>query len=308
MISILVPLLAGLALFMGGMRLMRIGLFNIAGERMRHWLVRFTKTPTRGMVTGTIVTMLIQSSSAVSVITMGLANAGLLTFPRTIGIILGTNIGTTFTTQLIALNLTGMAFPIFVLGCILWLIRHPVIRAVGASVAGFGCVFIGIQVMQKIALPLQHTQLFADVMTQMSSHHMGGILIGTVFTAILHSSSAVTAITMGFMNENAIPLTMGIAIILGSNVGTCITAILAAIGGNTASKRVAWVHVFLNVTGVLLFLPFIQLLAHTVTALTDQPGLQIAHAQTIFNVVCSLLALPFTKAIAKLAALSIKEN
>jgi phosphate:Na+ symporter len=304
--TLALPLLVGLGLFMGGMYLMRLGLFALAGENLGRWLVRFTKTPTRGMITGTIVTMLVQSSSAVSVVTIGLANARLLSFPQTVGIILGTNIGTTFTTQLIALNPQKLAMPMFLIGCsILWL-RSPVIRATGMSMAGFGCVFLGIQMMQRLAEPLQHTSFFLSALARPDSHYLNGIVAGAIFTALLHSSSAVTAITMGFMNEQVLSLSMGIAIVLGSNIGTCVTAVMAAIGGNAAAKQFAWVHVFLNVVGVLLFLPFIQLLGDTVSWLTSDPALQIAHTQTLFNVICSLLALPFSHSIARLAAYCIK--
>jgi phosphate:Na+ symporter len=307
MTTLVLSLLAGLGLFIGGMYLMRYGLFALAGENLQRWLVRFTKTPTRGMITGTIVTMLVQSSSAISVVTIGLANARLLSFPQTVGIILGTNVGTTFTTQLIALNPQKLALPMFFIGCsILWM-RSRIVRAIGMSISGFGCVFLGIQVMQTIAEPLQHTSFFLSTLARPDSSYLNGIFLGAAFTALLHSSSAVTAMTMGFMNEHVLSLNMGIAIILGSNIGTCVTAIMAAVGGNAAAKQFAWVHVMLNVAGVLLFLPFITPLGAVVTWLTSDPAVQIAHAQTLFNVICSLLALPFSHNIARLAQRFVKE-
>lgn len=307
MASLALPLLAGLGLFLGGMYLMRLGLFALAGDNLHRWLVRFTKTPTRGMITGTLVTMLVQSSSAVSVVTIGLTNARLLSFPQTIGIILGTNIGTTFTTQLIALNPQKLALPMFIVGCsVLWM-RSQVIKAIGMSLSGFGCVFLGIQMMQMVAEPLQHTSFFLSSLAKPDSSYFNGIFLGAMFTALLHSSSAVTAMTMGFMNENILTLGMGIAIVLGSNVGTCVTAIMAAIGGNAEAKQVAWVHVVLNVAGVLLFLPFIHPLGALVIWLTTDPAVQIAHAQTLFNVICSLLALPFAHWLARAAQYCIRK-
>lgn len=307
MMMLACALLLGLGLFLGGMHLMRIGLFALAGDSLHRWLVRFTKTPTRGLLTGTLMTMLVQSSSAVSVVTIGLVNARLLSFPQTVGIILGTNIGTTFTTQLIALNPQKMALPMFLLGCsVLWM-RSTIVRAIGMSLSGFGCVFLGIQVMQTAAEPLQHTPFFLSALAQPDSSYLNGIFLGAVFTALLHSSSAVTAMTMGFMNEQLLSLGMGIAIVLGSNIGTCVTAVMAAVGGNAAAKQVAWVHVVLNIAGVLLFLPFIRQLGLTVTWLTNDPAIQIAHAQTLFNVICSLLALPFAYNIARLAQRCIRE-
>lgn len=306
MIMLIFALLLGLGLFLGGMHLMRIGLFALAGDSLHRWLVRFTKTPTRGLLTGTLMTMLVQSSSAVSVVTIGLANARLLSFPQTVGIILGTNIGTTFTTQLIALNPQKMALPMFLLGCsVLWM-RSNIVRAVGMSLSGFGCVFLGIQVMQTAAEPLQNTAFFLSALARPDSSYFNGVFLGAAFTALLHSSSAVTAMTMGFMNEQLLSLGMGIAIVLGSNIGTCVTAVMAAVGGNAAAKQVAWVHVVLNIAGVLLFLPFIEQLGMAVAWLTGDPAIQIAHAQTLFNVICSFLALPFAHGIARLAQRCIR--
>ncbi|WP_035100388.1 Na/Pi symporter [Aneurinibacillus terranovensis] len=305
---IITRLLTGLLLFIGGMHMMRMGLFNLAGDNMRAWLIRFTKTPARGLITGTLVTMITQSSSAVSVLTIGLTHARLLSFPQTIGIILGTNIGTTFTTQLIALDLGKHALPVFIVGCILWFIPRSPWRAVGASLAGFGCIFLGINVMQAMIGPLQEMRWLPKILTHASGNYLSAILIGAVLTAIIQSSSAVTAITMGFMNQNMIPLATGIAIVLGSNIGTCVTAVLAAVGSSVPAKKVAWVHVFLNVAGVLLFIPLIQPLASIVSWLTDSPDLQIAHSQTIFNIVCSLIALPFTYSIALLADFFIPDK
>lgn len=308
MTALLWPMFAGLGLFLGGMRLMRLGLLAIAGDKLQRWLLTFTRTPSRGMITGTLITMLVQSSSAVTVITIGLVNARLLTFPQTVGIILGTNIGTTFTTQLIALNPHKLALPLFMIGGVMYFVRHPFMKALGASLAGFGCIFLGIRMMQAITGPLQESHFFLSTLAGEHASNLNGIVLGAAFTALLHSGSAVTALTMGFVNEHILSLTMGIAIILGSNIGTCITAIMAAIGSSQAAKQVAWVHVFLNVAGVLLFWPFIGSLADLVQMLTDHPDVQIAHAQTLFNVICSILALPFVNMIARLARMAIRDE
>lgn len=301
MFHILFSLTLGIILFLGGMKVMQTGLYTLAGDRLKQQLVRFTRTPFRGMVTGTIFTALLQSSSAVSVITIGLTHTQLLSFRQTIGIILGANIGTTFTTQLIAINIGKLAFPLFIMGCILLLIPKKLIRFSGLSITGFGCILIAMNVMQSIAIPLQQTSFFTNIIPHLSEHLVYGLLLGTGLTALIHSSSGVTALTMGFMNENLFPLTTAIAIILGSNVGTCISAVMAAVGANVAAKQVAWIHVFLNVVGVLLFYPFIHVMAQAVPFLANQPDQQIAHIQTFFNVLCSLLAIPFTKQIAWMA-------
>lgn len=301
MLHILFSLTLGIILFLGGMKVMQTGLYTLAGDRLKLEIVRFTRTPFRGLVTGTIFTALLQSSSAVSVITIGLTHAQLLSFRQTIGIILGANIGTTFTTQLIAINIGQIAYPLFIIGCTLLLIPKKSIRFSGLSITGFGCILIAMNVMQSIAIPLQKTSFFTQTIPHLSEHLVYGLLLGTGLTALIHSSSGVTALTMGFMNEHLFPLTTAIAIILGSNVGTCISAVMAAVGANVAAKQVAWVHVFLNVAGVLLFYPFIYIMAQAVPFLSSQPDQQIAHIQTFFNVLCSLLAIPFTKQIAWMA-------
>lgn len=299
---ILFYLMIGVTLFLGGMRIMRTGLYALAGDKLKKHLVRYTRTPMRGLISGTFITALLQSSSAVTVITIGLTNAKILSFPQTIGIILGSNIGTTFTTQLMAFNLGKIAFPLFLIGSIMTLIPKKAIRFSGLAIAGFGCILVAMNMMQSIAVPLQQTTFFSRILPHLSEHPLYGLLLGCGLTALIHSSSGVTALTMGFMNEHLFSLPTAIAIVLGSNVGTCISAVMAAIGGNIAAKRVAWVHVFLNVVGALLFYPFINLMATGVTYLTNQPDQQIAHIQTFFNVICSLAALPFTKQIAWMAA------
>ena len=274
--EIIIPFAVGLMIFFFGMQLMRIGLNNlaVAGHKLQDILTRFTKTPAHGFLTGTIITMIMQSSSAVTVITIGLTNARLLTFPQTIGIILGTNIGTTMTTQLIALNISDYALPTFLLGCLLWFLPVHALRCTGLALAGFGCIFLGMDAMQMIAGPIRETGIFQDLVVKGSENSVVGILIGTAITAAIQSSTATTAITMSFIADHLIPLTMAIAIVLGSNVGTCMTALIASIGGNTASIRVAWSHIILNVVGVILFIPLISILALVTTMLSNHPPAQ----------------------------------
>lgn len=298
--EMIIPFAVGITIFLFGMQIMRIGLNNLAGNKLKDILTRFTKTPVHGFFTGTVITMLMQSSSAVTVITIGLTNARLLTFPQTIGIILGTNIGTTVTTQIIALNISDYALPLFLLGALLWFLPIHALRCTGLAIAGFGCIFLGMDAMQMIAEPIRDTGIFRELVLMGSENSVIGVLIGTAMTAAIQSSTATTAITMSFIGDHLIPLTMAIAIILGSNIGTCMTALIASLGGNTASARVAWSHIILNVAGVLFFIPLISVLALITTMMSDYPPAQVAHAQTIFNVICSLAVLPFAHAFAKL--------
>jgi len=293
--EIIIPFTVGISIFLFGMQLMNIGLNNLAAHKLKEILTRFTKTPLHGFLTGTIITMIMQSSSAVSVITIGLTNARLLTFPQTIGIILGTNIGTTITTQIIALNIYDYSLPLFLTGAILWFMPWHALRCLGLTLAGFGCIFIGMEAMQFIANPIQETGVFRYLVDLGSENSVIGVLIGTAITAAIQSSTATTAITMSFISEHIIPLSMGIAIVLGSNVGTCMTAWIASLGGTTSAVRVAWSHIILNLVGVILFVPLISMLASAAMMITHNPSAQIAHAQTIFNVICSLAVLPFAR-------------
>lgn len=306
--EIIIPFAVGISIFLFGMQIMKLGLNNLAAHKLKEILTRFTKTPSHGFLTGTVLTMLLQSSSAVTVITIGLTNARLLTFPQTIGIILGTNIGTTVTTQIIALDIYQYAVPLFLFGAFLWLIPYHILRCTGLAIAGFGCIFLGMDAMQAIVHPFRETGIFRELVVWGSENSVVGVLIGTAISAVIQSSSATTAITMSFMGDHLIPLTMAIAIVLGSNVGTCMTALIAAIGGNTASVRVAWSHVILNVAGVVAFIPLISVLALVTTALTAHPPAQVAHAQTIFNVVCSIVVLPFAHWFARFVEFLIPEK
>jgi len=309
--TIFLPMLLGFAIFMAGMKLMELALHNWAGPYLRTILERSTATPLHGLVTGTATTAVLQSSTAVTVITIGLVNAKLLTFPRTLGIILGTNIGTVVTTELIGLNLNHLAVPIMAVAFVLWLATVLLWEAspwrvdtdampgwlkplrYGAVVLfGFGLLLLGMTVMQSIAPAIEGTPFFSWFIEHAGRSLVWGILAGTVLTAAVHSSAAVIGIMMGFAAFGAMPVEIGIAAVIGANVGTCFTALLASLGGSRPGQFVAWSHIVLNVGGMLLFAPFIPEFAAVTRWMTDSPAAQIAHAQTIFNILCSLLALP----------------
>jgi phosphate:Na+ symporter len=296
--AILVPFLLGLSFFLLGMYAMRAGFQNLAGQKMAELLSRFTRTPTHSFWVGLFSTFVLQSSSAVTVLTIGLTHAGLIRFAQTVGIILGTNVGTTVTTQLIALRLESFAVPMLLVGVALWLQPRRLFRCIGLVVAGFGLIFLGIDTMQVMAKPLEQSETFRTMFLESSHSIWIGLVTGTVFTALIHSSSATTAITMGLMSHQILSMETALAIVLGANIGTCFTAVVASIGTNAASRQVAWCHTLFNVAGALLFLPFLSVLASVSAWVTDSPSMQIAHAQTIFNLVCSLAALPFARQIA----------
>jgi phosphate:Na+ symporter len=306
--AILVPFSLGLCFFLMGMYAMRLGFQNLAEKKMADWLARCTRTPVHSFWVGLLATFVLQSSSAVTVLTIGLTHAGFIGFAQTVGIILGTNVGTTVTTELIALRLESLAVPMLLVGAALWLQPRRLFRCIGLVVAGFGLIFLGIDTMQVMAKPLEQSQTFRSLFWESSHSVWIGLVTGTIFTALIHSSSATTAITMGLMSHQILSMETALAIVLGANIGTCFTAVIASIGTNVASRQVAWCHTLFNVAGALLFLPFLSQLARVSVFVTDSPSMQIAHAQTIFNLVCSLAALPFANRIAAVIQWLIPEK
>lgn len=298
-VSILAPFTFGLSFFLFGMYAMRTGFQNLAGKKMEEWMSRFTRTPVHSFWIGLLTTFVLQSSSAVTVLTIGLTNAGLIQFTQTVGIILGTNLGTTVTTELIALKLESFAIPMLLVGVALWLMPRRNIRCIGLVVAGFGLIFLGIDTMKIMAKPLEQSETFRSLFMESSHSIWVGLITGIVFTALIHSGSATTVITMGLLTHQVLSMETALAIVLGANVGTCFTAVIASIGTNIASKQVAWCHTLFNVAGALIFLPILPQLALVSAFLTENPSMQIAHSQTIFNLVCSLVALPFAAHIAR---------
>jgi phosphate:Na+ symporter len=324
--AILLPLAAGLTFFLFGMKLMEAALHLLAGPFLHLWLERFTRTPVRGLLTGAALTAALQSSTAITLITIGLVNAGVLSFARTLGIILGTNIGTCLTTELIGLAPGGFAMPMLLASAAVWLASWlapqppllavqgdgaarpslqaqpapvaagwtwlPSVRYCALALAGFALVMLGIEIMQTIGPALQARGVFAWFVSQAQQSLLWGVLAGAAVTALVHSSSAVIALAMGLAASRGISVELGVAITIGANVGTCVTALIAGFTGSRAGAFVAWAHLLLNVGGAVLFYPFIHQLAALSALLADAEASQIARAQTLFNLTGSLLALP----------------
>lgn len=306
---IFIPMLLGFAVFMCGMKLMELALHRLAGPYLTRILERSTRTPIHGLAIGTITTAFLQSSTAVTVIAIGMVNARLLTFPRTLGIILGTNIGTCITTELIGLNLNKLAVPLLIAAIGLWLatallgeIRlFPAIRSTrwidslrssSVVLCGFALLLSGMTMMQSVGSAVQDSPMFGWFLDKADDSLWWGLAAGAILTAAVHSSAAVIGIIMGFASIGAMPIELGVAVVLGANIGTCATALLASIGGSKAGQYVAWSHVVLNFGGALLFMPFIGELTALSEWISSSAAGQIAHAQTIFNILSSLLALP----------------
>lgn len=294
-------------LFIFGMNIIRFGLFNLSVDRLKSWLIKLTSTPLKGMLTGTFITALLQSSTAVMVIMIGLISAKIMTFPQSIGIILGTNIGTTFKTELITFNLDKAIVPLAVCGALLIFAGNKKMRSIGMLLFGIAAVFTAMKGFEMLARPLTLIPFVHRTLLTLNENLWLSLLIGAGLTVIIQSSTAMTGIAMGFLTAELLKLDAAIAIVLGANIGTCITAIIASIGGGREAKLAAYAHVWLNVLGVLLFIPLIPLLTYIAPFLAAARDVQLAHISVIFNVVTSLLALPFATRFGELLLLIHKK-
>ncbi|WP_368655223.1 Na/Pi cotransporter family protein [Ornithinibacillus sp. 4-3] len=289
--------LGGLGLFLFAIKYMGDGLQKAAGDRLRDTLDRFTTNPLMGVLVGIIVTCLIQSSSGTTVITVGLVSAGLMTLRQAIGVIMGANIGTTITAFIIGIDVGAYAYPILALGAIcLFFFKKNKVQNVGQILFGFGGLFIGLELMSGGMKPLRDWQPFIDLTVQMSDLPILGVIVGTVFTLIVQSSSATVGILQGLYAEGLIPLHGALPVLFGDNIGTTITAILAALGASIAARRAAAVHVLFNVLGTIIFMIFLSLFTNYVEwiagVLNLDAKMQIAFAHGSFNVVNTLIQLP----------------
>jgi phosphate:Na+ symporter len=295
---VITGLFGGLALFLMGMDRMTKALRVLAGDRMRNVLGKLTKNRFIAAGTGAGVTAVIQSSSVTTVLVVGFITAGLLTLEQSVGVIMGANIGTTVTAQIIAFKVTRYALALVAIGYVIrFASDNEERRAQGGLLLGLGLVFFGMSVMGDAMKPLSDFEPFQNWMSGMSNP-VAGILAGAIFTAVIQSSSATTGVVLALAFEGLISLEGGITLILGANVGTSVTAQLAAIGKPREALRAAWVHTLFNTVGVLLWVLFIPQLASVVKGLGGGLARQIANAHTIFNVVNTLVFISFTKQMA----------
>jgi len=297
--------IGGLGLFLFGIQIMASGMQKAAGDRFRRILEVLTTKPILGVLTGIIVTLLIQSSSTATVMVVGFANAGLMNLSQAISVIIGANIGTTVTAQIVSFKVSVLAFPAIGIGSLLnFFGRRRFHRYLGQTVLGFGLLFLGMTTMSNGMSPLRELQAFHNLLAQFSSYPLLGILCGAVFTALIQSSSAATGVIIALTMQDLIPFSSAVPLILGTNIGTCVTAILAGIGANIAARRAAVAHVLFNVIGVilayLLLTPFMELIVHTASTVPRQ----VANTHTAFNLFNTFIFLiflnPFTKLICRI--------
>ncbi len=295
MFYLIIPgLIGGLGLFFFGMQMMASGMQNAAGDNLRKILDTLTSNPYMAALTGIIVTVFLQSSSSTSVMVVGFANAGLMTLSQAVGTILGANIGTTITAQVISFDIKHLILPALGLGALLnFYSVKRYNRYIGQSILGFGLLFLGLSTMSQAMYPLREYLPFIHMLASFGRIPVLGALVGALFTAMIQSSSATTGVVIALTLQGLIDTPSSIAIVLGANIGTCITATLASIGTNLTARRAVLAMVIVKTLGVvvvlLFFRPFIDLIAFTGTSVTRQ----VANAHTIFNVLNVLVFIPF---------------
>ena len=296
---IIIGLFGGLGMFLYGMEMMSDGMKMTAGNSMRSILKKLTSNRFIAVFVGAFITMIIQSSSATTVMLVSFVNSGLLNFVQALGVILGSNIGSTVTAQIVAFKVTDYALLLIAVGSIMTLFsKKDSAKHIGFVILGFGLLFYGMKVMSDTMKPLRTDPTFNSILTSFENPFLG-ILAGAIFTALIQSSSATTGIVITLASSGSITLEAGIPLILGANIGTCITALLAGLKATRDAKRVAIGHVLFNVIGVLVFCFWIPTFADLVAQTTDNVPRQIANAHTIFNIVSTMLFIPFAPFISR---------
>ncbi|MEG2018019.1 MAG: Na/Pi cotransporter family protein [Clostridium sp.] len=313
---LVINLLGGLGLFLFGMKMMGDGLENFAGDKLKGIFDKITSNPIKGVITGAVVTMLIQSSSAATVMVVGFVNSGIMNLMQAAYVIMGANIGTTITAQLITFNFSAIV-PVFIaVGAAFVLFnKKKNLKEIGYIALGFGILFLGLNNMSGAMKPLRESVVFTDLILGLRGHAILSLLLGALMTAVIQSSSAVTGILVALASSGVIPIDVAIPVLLGSNIGTCVTALISSLGTTNAAKKAAMIHFFFNVIGALIFLvpPIRGLLQNIVTTLTpgsggDEVARQIANSHTIFNVTNTILLLPFTKYLVALVNRLLPED
>ena len=303
-VELLLGLLGGLALFLYGMQMMSNGLEAAAGNRMKKILEKLTANRFLGVVVGAVITAVIQSSSATTVMVVGFVNSGMMTLQQAVWIIMGANVGTTITGQLIALDVGAIA-PLFAFIGVAFIVflKNEKLHHYGKIIAGLGILFIGMDMMSAAMVPLRESETFVNIITRFSNPVLG-ILAGAIFTAIIQSSSASVGILQALASSGVIGLPQAVYVLFGQNIGTCITAVLASIGTSRVAKRTTIIHLLFNIIGTTLFTIICILTPFTTLVEGFTPNnvsAQIANMHTIFNITTTILLIPFGTYLAKLA-------
>ncbi len=287
--------LGGLALFMFGLHYGGKALTRVGGNKLREFLWKFTRIPVLGVLTGIFITIMTQSSSATTVMLVSFTDAGIMKFWETLGVILGADIGTTLTVQLVAFKIHEFSLFMIFTGFILMLFPGKRWKLAGRVIFSFGLVFFGMKIMSDAVAPLKEIKKFHSLLAWAGKRPLIGILAAAVFTGIIQSSGATMALILSLSFQNLITLKEAIPLIFGANIGTCVTAVIASVGRDVEAKKVALAHVLFKVLGVILFFPFLSHFAHFISLLSPSLSRSIANAHTFFNVGATLLFLPFLR-------------
>jgi phosphate:Na+ symporter len=305
--------LGGFGIFLYSIKLMGDGLRSSNGSRQRDVFDRFTTNPFMGVLSGFLITVLIQSSSGTTAITVGLVSAGLMTLKQAIGVIMGANIGTTVTAFIIGFNIGEYALPIIAFSSMLmFFVKNKKINNFGRTILGFGMLFYGLELMRRGMNPLRELELFHELTVNMAFNPLLGVLTGTVFTMILQNSGATIEILKGLFAEGLLDLDTALPVLFGDNIGTTITAVLASIGGSVAARRAAATHVLFNVIGTTIFLIIFPLYTNFISFLQQTMNLNlemtIAFAHITFNAANIMIQLPFIAVLAMVVTKLIPEE
>ena len=302
--QIVISLLGGLGLFLYGMNLMGESLEKVAGSKMKKIIELLTKNIFMGVLLGAVVTAVIQSSSATTVMVVGFVNAGLMGLPQAVGVIMGANIGTTVTAQIVSFDLTGMAPLALGIGILLYLFAgNEKYKQVGEVFIGFGLLFTGMESMKLAVSPLAEYKGFTDLLSTFGRYPILGLLLGFGITAIIQSSSAAMGMLVVLASQGLVPLSSALPILNGQKIGTCVTSLISSIGANKNAKRAAMIHLIFNILGTIIFLILLNGIVVKFVVSLDPGNVarQIANVHTIFNIVSTILLLPCNKLIVKLA-------
>ena len=300
---IIFEFIGGLGIFLFGIKYMGDGLQKSAGDKLRDILDKTTTNPFMGVLAGIFVTVLLQTSTGTTVLTVGLVNAGFMTLRQAIGVIMGANIGTTVTAFIIGIKISDYALPIIAAGAVLlFFFKSKKLHYLGQVIFGFGALFLGLKIMGNGLKPLTDVQAFHDLTVSMSTNPILGVVIGTVFTVIVQSSSATIGVLQELFGQGALTLQAALPVLFGDNIGTTITAILASIGASVAARRAALTHVIFNLIGATIILivlkPFTALIASIQESLQLNPEMTIAFAHGIFNFSNVIIQFPFIALLA----------
>lgn len=311
MAEIILGLMGGLGLFLFGMKQMSDGLEKVAGAKMRSVLEFFTKTPLRGILVGTFFTAIIQSSSASTVMVVSFVNSGLMNLYQAAGVIMGANIGTTVTSQLISFNLSALAPAIVMAGVIMMMfVKKVKVQRIGEVFLGFGILFMGLTTMSDSMSVLKESPEVVEIMGSLTSHFLA-VLVGLVVTTVLQSSSATVGIVLLLANQGLLDIRICFFIIMGCNIGSCVSALLAGLGGKREAKRAAMIHLVFNIIGTFIIYVVLSVALEPVTQFisyisSGNPGREVANAHTLIKLTEVVLLAPFTKQIVKLTGFLVR--